>query len=162
MIVSKLVNSGDDSRFKIAFFLRALLHTTSQHNPTLPTNQPPQSGQTHNRLPPAGSTRTVGSPTFATEFFSSRVMAVKVKESLTSLSTSITNEQTKLRLFSQCLLQRLPHLLSSDILCNLPINNPDPKWEDWNGPLTSNIENIISTFLPSLLNQQYQHPLQSS
>ena len=32
-------------------------------------------------------------------------------------------------------------------------SDPDPKWEDWNGPLTSDIENIISTFLASLLNQ---------
>jgi len=92
----------------------------------------------------------VGSPTFATEFLSSRVMAIK--ESLTSLSTSITDKQTKLRLFSQSLLQCLPHLLSSDIIYNLPIDDPDPKWEDCNGPLTSNIEDIISTFLASLLN----------
>ena len=53
-------------------------------------------------------------------------MAVKVKESLTSFSTSITDEQTKLRLFSQCLLQRLTHLLSSYILYNLPIDDPNP------------------------------------
>jgi hypothetical protein len=56
----------------------------------------------------------IGSPTFATTFLSYRVEAVK--ESLHSLSTSITDKQTKLRLFSQGLLQRLPHLLSSDIL----------------------------------------------
>jgi hypothetical protein len=41
----------------------------------------------------------VGSPTFAKEFFSSRVSAIK--NCLSALSTSITNEQTKLRLFSQ-------------------------------------------------------------
>ncbi len=35
----------------------------------------------------------------------------------------------------------------------LPIDEPHPKWEDWNGPLTSDIEDIISTFLASLLNQ---------
>jgi len=90
-----------------------------------------------------------GSPTFATEFLSSCVVAVK--ESLASLSTSITDEQTKLSLFSHSLLQRLPHLVPSDILYNLPVNDPDPKWEDWNGPLTSDIEDIISTFLASLL-----------
>jgi hypothetical protein len=93
----------------------------------------------------------VGSPTFATEFLSYRV--VGVKESLASLSTSITDKQTKLRLFSQCLLQSFPHLLSSNILYNLPVNDPDPKWEDSNGPLTSDIEDIISTFFASLLNQ---------
>lgn len=82
----------------------------------------------------------VGSPTFATEFFTSSITAVK--ESLASLSTSITDKQTKLRIFSQCLLQCLPHLLSSDILYNLPVNDPDPNWEDWNGPLTSNIPHI--------------------
>jgi hypothetical protein len=93
-----------------------------------------------------------GSPTFATEYFSSRVSAIK--DCLSSLSTSITDEQAKLRLFSQCLLQQLPHVLSSDILYHLPINGPDPKWEEWNGPLTSNIEkNIVSTFVTSLLDQ---------
>ena len=43
---------------------------------------------------------------------------------ITSLSHSITNEQTKLQLYSQCLLlQKLLHILSSNILYNLPAND---------------------------------------
>jgi hypothetical protein len=93
----------------------------------------------------------VGSASFATTFFSSCIS--NVKENISSLTTSITDEQTQLRLFSQCLIQKLPHLLASDILHNLPINDPDPKWEEWNGPLTSDIDDIISTFLTTLTNQ---------
>jgi hypothetical protein len=106
------------------------------HSPSPPHNQPHLSRIHHeynsgilNTTPPNQQTapslsvelttgfrllgQPVGSLTFATTFLSSRVEAVK--ESLRSLLTSITDEQTKLRLFSQCLLQRLPHLLSSDI-----------------------------------------------
>jgi hypothetical protein len=91
----------------------------------------------------------VESPGFATEFFTSHIN--NVKECLVSMSNSITNEQTKLRLFSQCLLQKLPHFLASDILYNLPTDDPNPHWEQWNGPLTSAIEDIITTFLSTLL-----------
>jgi hypothetical protein len=93
----------------------------------------------------------VGSASFATNFFTSCIS--NVKENVSSLTTSITDEQIQLRLFSQCLIQKLPHLLASDILHNLPINDPDPKWEEWNGPLTSDIDDIISTFLTTLTNE---------
>jgi hypothetical protein len=43
--------------------------------------------------------------------------------------------------------------LSSDIIYKLPIDDPDPKWEEWNGLLTSDIKDIISIFLTSLLDQ---------
>ncbi len=49
----------------------------------------------------------VGSAAFATEFFSSRIAAVK--RDIVSLHDNISNLQTRLRLFSQCTLQKLPH-----------------------------------------------------
>ena len=49
----------------------------------------------------------VGSAAFATEFFSSRIAAVK--RDIASLHDNISNLQTRLRLFSQCTLQKLPH-----------------------------------------------------
>ncbi len=91
----------------------------------------------------------VGSSTFATKFFTAQVN--NIKECITSMLHSITDEQTQLRLFSQCLLQKLPHLLASDVLYNLSTDDPNPNWEQWNGPLTSAIEDIIAKFLITLL-----------
>jgi hypothetical protein len=91
----------------------------------------------------------VGSSTFATKFFTAQVD--NIKECITSMTHSITDEQTQLHLFSQCLLQKLPHLLASDVLYNLPTDNSNPNWEQWNGPLTSAIEDIIAEFLTTLL-----------
>jgi hypothetical protein len=81
-------------------------------NTTPPNQQQPHPSQLNS--PPASAYWVNPSAhSHLTTFLSSRVEAVK--ESLRSLLTSITDEQTKLRLFSQCLLQSLPHLLSSDI-----------------------------------------------
>ena len=91
----------------------------------------------------------VGSATFATEFFDHRID--DVKKNITSLLDNITDQQTRLRLFSQCIIQKLPHLLSADVLYHLPTNNPNPPWEEWNGPLTSNTDSIIKAFFTSLL-----------
>jgi hypothetical protein len=51
----------------------------------------------------------VGSATFATEFFDRRID--DVKKNVTSLLGNITDQQTRLRLFSQCIIQKIPHLL---------------------------------------------------
>ena len=66
----------------------------------------------------------VGSATFATEFFGRRIH--DVKKNITSLLDNITDQQTRLRLFSQCIIQKLPHLLSADVLYHLPTDNPNP------------------------------------
>ena len=50
-----------------------------------------------------------------------------------------------------CLIQKLPHLLASDVLYHLPTDHPSPNWIEWNGPLTMGIESIIVSFLESLL-----------
>ena len=77
----------------------------------------------------------VGSATIASDFFYRRID--DVKKYVTSLLDNITDQQTRLRLFSQCIIQKLPHLLSADFLFHLPTDNPNPPWEEWNGPLTS-------------------------
>jgi hypothetical protein len=46
---------------------------------------------------------------------------------------------------------KIPHLLASDILYNLPTTHPDPPWEERHGPLTSATEEIIKNFLATLL-----------
>jgi hypothetical protein len=65
--------------------------------------------------------------------------------------TSISDEKTKLRLFSQCIIQKKTHILSSDILYHLPTDNPDPPREEWNGPLTNATDSTIKSFLIDLL-----------
>ena len=92
----------------------------------------------------------IGSAQFASDFFLK--CTDNVKQCIETLSTSISDPHTKLRLFSMCLLQKIPHLLSSDIMYHLPHDEPDPPWEHWNGPLTRTTDEIITSFLSSLLN----------
>ena len=73
------------------------------------------------------------------------------QKNITSLLDNITDQQTHLRLFSQCIIQKLPHLLSVGVLFHLPTDDPNPPWEEWNGPLTSNIKSIIRTCFCLLL-----------
>jgi hypothetical protein len=91
----------------------------------------------------------VGLASFAQEFFTTCLTTVN--RCITSLSNSISDNQTRLRLFSQCIIQKIPHLLSSNILYHLPHDYQDPPWVEWNGPLTSATNSIIHTFLESLL-----------
>jgi hypothetical protein len=64
----------------------------------------------------------VGSATFATEFFDRRID--DVKKNVTSLLGNITDQQTRLRLFSQCIIQKIPHLLCRR---SLSFTNRQPK-----------------------------------
>jgi hypothetical protein len=91
----------------------------------------------------------IGPATFASNFFARRID--NVKKNITSLLDNITHQQTRLRLFSQCIIQKLPHLLSVDVLFHLPTDDPNPPWKEWNGPLTSNIDSVIKAFFYSLL-----------
>ena len=91
----------------------------------------------------------IGSADFASRFFTQCTNAVAT--SVSSLSESISDPHTKLRLFSMCLIQKIPHLLSSDIMYHLPHDDPDPQWEAWNGPLTRTTDDMIKSFLSTLL-----------
>jgi hypothetical protein len=86
----------------------------------------------------------VGSATFASNFFDRHIADIR-------RNINISNQQTHLRLFSQCIIQKLPHLLSADVLFHLPTDHPDPPWKKWNSPLTSNIDSVIKWFFSSLL-----------
>jgi hypothetical protein len=91
----------------------------------------------------------VGSAKFASEYFTK--CTTIVQDSIKLLSDSISDQHTKLRLFSMCLIQKIPHLLSSDVMYHLPHNDADPPWEEWCGPLTQTTDTIIQTFLSTLL-----------
>ena len=70
----------------------------------------------------------IGSPDFANEFFDEQL--INVQEAISLMTTTIIDPHTKLRLFSQCLIQKLPHLLGSDVLHHYDINHPPPTWTD--------------------------------
>jgi hypothetical protein len=93
--------------------------------------------------------KLVGSATFASNFFD--LCIADVRRNITSLFENISSQQNRLRLFSQCIIQKLPRLLSADVLFHLPTDHPDPPWKEWNGPLTSNIYPVIKWLFSSLL-----------
>jgi hypothetical protein len=43
--------------------------------------------------------------------------------------------------------QKIPHLLSCDVLYHYDTDEPPPDWTDWNGPLTSATNHIIARFI---------------
>jgi len=91
----------------------------------------------------------IGSPEFAQDYFDTQL--TDVQDSIALMSETIADPHTRLRLFSQCLIQKLPHLLGSDVLYHYDPNNPPPTWTDWNGPLTSATNHIIAKFISDLI-----------
>ena len=93
----------------------------------------------------------VGSQAFAQEFYNEQIESVH--SSLSSMMNAIRDTQTRLRLFSVCTSQKLPHLLDSDIMHNYPTNNSSDfeQWYNWAGPLTTGIDTITSRFFQELL-----------
>ena len=69
----------------------------------------------------------VGSPKFAQEFFNERL--ADVEKSVSLLHTHVPDLQTRLRIFTQCTIQKLPHLLGADIMHNLPLSYDGTNWE---------------------------------
>jgi hypothetical protein len=67
------------------------------------------------------------------------------------MSTAITDPHTKLQLFSQCLIQKIPHLLGYDVLYHYDTEDPPPDWTNWNGPLTEATNHIIARFLSNII-----------
>ena len=143
----------------------SILPRLSTHNPTLATSLSNTiarfsitSHPTDTAAPPVPVELTsgcrllghpVGSAAFATDFFASRITAIQ--RDIDSLHTNICDLQTRLRLFSQCTLQKIPHLLSTDVLYHLPLDDDDPPWEEWAGPLTAATDRLINDFFTSLL-----------
>ncbi len=75
---------------------------------------------------------------------------------------AIRDTQTRLKLFSQCTSQKLPHLLDSDIMHNYPTDNDSnfEQWYNWVGPLTTGIDNITTAFFQQLLDLPSNETLQ--
>ena len=91
----------------------------------------------------------VGSPSFAREYFNQQLTIVQ--ECIETMTIAITDPQTRLRLFSQCLIQKLPHLLGCDVLYHQDHTDTNPLWTNWAGPLTTATDSIISRLLADLI-----------
>jgi hypothetical protein len=65
---------------------------------------------------------SIGSPDFALEYFNAQL--TDVQDCIELMSTAIFDLHNKLCLFSQCLIQKLPHLLGCDVLYHYDTNNP--------------------------------------
>ena len=101
----------------------------------------------------------VGSTDFAHQFYTEQLEVVR--KGLTSMTEAITDTQTRLKLFSTCIIQKLPHLLDSEIMHYYPTNDPAyfENWYNWTGDLTSEINSITTSFLQLLLNLLTEEPL---
>jgi len=97
----------------------------------------------------------IGSPHFSKEYYDEQLATVK--SALQSHTTSITDLHTRLKLFSNCTIQKLPHLLDSDIMHNLPPDFNNECWYNWNGHLTNGINNQLYHPIVPTINPRY-HP----
>ncbi len=86
-----------------------------------------------------------GSPAFAREYFNTQL--IDIQTCITTMSNAITDQHTRPRLFSQCLIQKIPHLLGCDVLYHYDTDEPPPDWTNWNGSLTSGTNHIIARFI---------------
>jgi hypothetical protein len=92
----------------------------------------------------------VSSHTFADNFYDNRL--TEIFSSLDPLEQAIPDIHTRLKLFNQCILQKLPHLLDSAIMHSYPINDTDNPWYNWDGNLSFGIDSLLHCFLRTTLN----------
>ena len=92
----------------------------------------------------------IGSAYFAQQFYDEQL---KEMEMVThSINTQVPDLHTRLKLFTQCISQKLPHLLDSDVLHNHTNDFNNNEWYNWNGHLTAGYDKIVTQFLTTLLN----------
>jgi hypothetical protein len=94
----------------------------------------------------------VGSASFARDFYDEQLKTTD--DEAKKLTERIPDLHTRLKLFSQCTINKLPHLLDSDVMHNHSPDFENDLWYNWNGHLTQGIDTIIQSFLKSLLDIQ--------
>jgi hypothetical protein len=94
---------------------------------------------------PSNSHQVVGSASFAKTFYDEQLKEMEMATH--SINTQIPDLHTRLKLFTQCISQKLPHLLDSDVLHNHSSEFNNNEWYNWNGHLTAGYDKIISNFL---------------
>jgi hypothetical protein len=101
----------------------------------------------------------IGSNSFAHEYYNEQIS--EVTTALNNLTKNITDIHTRLKLFSTCTIQKLPCLLDSGIMHNLPQTFNNENWYNWNGPLTQGIDSIVNKFLTDILQPEGKLPTYS-
>ncbi len=93
----------------------------------------------------------VGSSDFAQEYYDEQITTVN--KALKNLNKAIPDLHTRLKLFSHCTIQKLPHLLDSDVMHNFPLITTEAAkdWYNWNGPVPAGCDTIINDFLKTIL-----------
>ena len=92
----------------------------------------------------------VGSITFAIEYINEKLE--EIQQQTDAIHLAISDPQTRYKIFMECTIQKLPHLLLTDVLYNHDPNDTSQDFNHWNGPLTTAINNIIINFLQILFN----------
>ena len=93
----------------------------------------------------------VGSAKFAAEFLTKQIIeSVNLTHDL--LTKNLQNNHTKIKLFTQSIINKLPHLLDANVMHNYPIHEEAGKfWHNWKGQLIHGIIKITNKFFRALL-----------
>ena len=94
----------------------------------------------------------VGSEQFVLDCFYQQMAADKANT--LALTTWVSNLQTRLCLFSQCTIQKVPHLLGAEVMHSLLLDFDAHHWEELNVPLTSRVDGQITSFLEDLTGRE--------
>ena len=90
----------------------------------------------------------VGSSLFTQSFIEEQVQEVEMD--IKNLHNHIVDLQTYLRIFIQCTISHISHLLGADVMHHMEPDLPIMVWDKWDGPLLSIIDRIIIKFLARL------------
>ncbi|KAL7529537.1 hypothetical protein ACHAXR_009934, partial [Thalassiosira sp. AJA248-18] len=71
----------------------------------------------------------VGSQDFARDFFAEKIAATT--KNADALAAGFADLQTRLRIFKQCTIQQLPHLLGAEVMHFLPLDFDGADWRCW-------------------------------
>jgi hypothetical protein len=92
----------------------------------------------------------VGSCQFAKSFFADSI--ANVKDQVNQLFVSLSDKSTILRLFSTCAMHKTPHLLGSEVLYTANTSADNTSWNNWQGPLATNLHQMVQSFFARLTN----------
>ena len=99
----------------------------------------------------------LGSAAYAKTFFQKKME--ENSQDAEKLLDAVPDLQTALRLYSQCTLHKLPHLLGAEVMYTHTQQAPE-RWDKWEGPLVEGIGKMTERFL-SRLTQRASIPLSS-
>ena len=82
----------------------------------------------------------IGSGAFAIDFLNAK--ADEVQEKIAQLNANVSDLHTRLRLFSQCFIAKLPHLLGAEVMHTCPLDINAANWKGWIGPIIHRTDRV--------------------